>query len=138
MDFTFTCDNPAFAVASGDRQNVAAKSSKSVTVKFSPPQVRFLPRYLNCTYQPSQPTQICVVCALVDVISDAQSVSASPLKPLDYVSPIPPVCRCSVEHNMGILATTLHLPARADGSMNAFVPAQGKFIVHLLGKGFYK
>lgn len=41
MDFTFTCDNPAFAVVNGDKQNVAAKSSKSVTVKFTPPQVRF-------------------------------------------------------------------------------------------------
>ncbi|CAM9551391.1 unnamed protein product, partial [Pylaiella littoralis] len=36
-DFTFTCDNPAFAVVSGDRQNVAAKTSKSVTIKFAPP-----------------------------------------------------------------------------------------------------
>ncbi|CAN0144995.1 unnamed protein product, partial [Hapterophycus canaliculatus] len=36
MDFTFTCDNPAFAVVSGDRQNVAAKTSKSVAIKFTP------------------------------------------------------------------------------------------------------
>lgn len=36
MDFTFTCDNPAFAVMSGERQNVPGKSSKSVTIKFTP------------------------------------------------------------------------------------------------------
>lgn len=48
MDFTFTCDNPAFVVVSGDRQNVAAKSAKSVTIKFNPPEVGVLTRPCVC------------------------------------------------------------------------------------------
>lgn len=59
MDFTFTCDNPAFAVISGDRQNVAAKTSKSVSIKFTPPSaapaqvnaVRILRNPLPCNRQ---------------------------------------------------------------------------------------
>lgn len=35
MDFTFTCDNSAFSVVSGDKQTVAGKSWKSVTIKFT-------------------------------------------------------------------------------------------------------
>ncbi|CAN0357840.1 unnamed protein product, partial [Laminaria digitata] len=38
MDFALTCDNPAFTIVSGDRQNVPAKTSKSVTIKFTPPE----------------------------------------------------------------------------------------------------
>ncbi|CAM9160937.1 unnamed protein product, partial [Discosporangium mesarthrocarpum] len=36
MDFSFTADHPAFVVTSGDRQNVPAKTSKPVVIKYSP------------------------------------------------------------------------------------------------------
>ena len=48
MDFSFTCDNPAFTIVSGDRQNVPPKTSKSVTIKFSPLEVRCLYDAMGC------------------------------------------------------------------------------------------